>query len=543
MEFATQSGFSLSSHDRHHVSRTYSSVADNFYSGAIMSLSIINRFLPRTNVTSVNVDQVTRSNRRQVSNPVEAEPATAERRIPLHGNTAKSLHTRLINTMQSLTTGSITNNLKKKWSDASQCAVRSGGRAVKNSRLTRKSYREYKQELDRWANVNCDNGKIDKARRDAAKRIIEWCEMRLKDNYWEYPLKLPEVGLYEIPPLPPGVQTVDLRENLITRLAGLGKLPESLARLDLTDNPFRKVDLEDVANINPSLIVHFKNTEFSPSEIRTIKSHSPNLLFEDSAPFVPVLNAVNPTGINGSANQSNASNSSSSEVSSLGPDSLRTSLGLSATSRESHVLSAADNAFVTRSTAAKLSARLKSTDASASMSKPISKPLPTIPQSGFVTANQGMRGEVTLMPIELQNWIGQGAAQGGNRAEAVSRIMKWRRNSIRSDDDLPLDLSNLDLNEIPPWLPSNLTTFNFENNRLTQAPLLSSLPRSLLTLNLDGNPIEQLSPDYLSMNRGDLIITIDGARLNKLDRRNLALANEEKTGPIYVIRDLKPEGK
>jgi hypothetical protein len=154
-----------------------------------------------------------------------------------------------------------------------------------------------------------------------------------------------------------------------------------------------------------------------------------------------------------------------------------------------------------------------------------------------------MRGEVTLMPIELQNWIGQGAAQGGNRAEVVSRIMKWRRNSIRSDDDLPLDLSNLDLNEIPPWLPSNLTTFNFENNRLTQAPLLSSLPRSLLTLNLDGNPIEQLSPDYLSMNRGDLIITIDGARLNKLDRRNLALANEEKTGPIYVIRDLKPEGK
>jgi hypothetical protein len=153
-----------------------------------------------------------------------------------------------------------------------------------------------------------------------------------------------------------------------------------------------------------------------------------------------------------------------------------------------------------------------------------------------------MRGEVTPMPIELQNWIGQGAAQGGNRAEAVSRIMKWRRNSIRSDDDLPLDLSNLNLNEIPPWLPSNLTTFNFENNRLTQAPLLSSLPRSLLTLNLDGNPIEQLSPDYLSMNRGDLIITIDGARLNKLDRRNLALANEEKTGPIYVIRDLKPEG-
>jgi len=641
-----------------------------------MSPSFLNRLRLPFNAPSASTDRTTHRRELQAANPAEAEPAAVERSTQVSRNKSTPLQTSLLRAMGGQAGGRPTNKLRKKRNDAGQLGSPSAGTAVEQStqvsrnkstplqtslintmtrragdhrsnkltkkrpdaaqanasssggakeapRLTKNDYRDYKQRLEHWANVQSDENAIDQSRRNAAKRIEGWCEMRLKDKRWENPLPLPSFNLHEIPPLPAGVRTVDLSGNRITALSGLGQLPESLVSLNLAGNPLSTMNRRDLASINRSMQVQLGSTQFTPETKRFIQKNAPNLKFETAASersgsvatVAPIPSSQSPgafrtvqeallhwvqsagdadvaarldvyerfmrvnnrladhpveTGRNDAARIASAAPDAEADkqnrillwregVNAAGGEASSEIHG-PVTDRRTRSTSPERQGRMSKGSEDRPSLPLKTTGSKSESpavglpyttsaegrtsvsgniggaSRPKPKPLPIPPGTTIATVKLDVRSESAPMESELQTWIRQGASHGGDRKEAARRIMEWSRESTGPSDDRPLDLSNLDLDDFPPRLPENLMVLQFKNNRLLQAPrLLSSLPQSLMTLNLEGNPIANLSADFLNKNRSNLIIRIDGTLLKEDDKEELALTANQNTGPIYVI--------
>ena len=88
-------------------------------------------------------------------------------------------------------------------------------------------------------------------------------------------------------------------------------------------------------------------------------------------------------------------------------------------------------------------------------------------------------------------WAEAGGPDGGNRAEAVRRLVAWRNTG---DTNAELNLNFLALSELPPRLPESLKRLHVSGNALTVLP--DSLPAALQELDVSGNELIML-PDSL----------------------------------------------
>lgn len=162
--------------------------------------------------------------------------------------------------------------------------------------------------------------------------------------------------------------------------------------------------------------------------------------------------------------------------------------------------------------------------------------LPSLRRSATASVTENSSRDVTLPEARWGQWAARQSEQGGRGGDAVNRIRNWV-NGYRANPghaDIPLDLSELGLNELPPELPEGLQHLRFHGNKLTKVPPLHSLPERLRTLDVDGNPIEEFSDDSLNKNRGGLVITIDDTFLMEGEDEAFHFDQSRKGGPKYL---------
>ena len=93
-------------------------------------------------------------------------------------------------------------------------------------------------------------------------RITDWIALRNPARV----LKLDAIGLHTLPPLPPGLQYMNVSDNYLTSLEGL---PESLLWIDATNNRLRTLP-----NTVPP---HLESLYVSYNQIRVIPDMPPSL--------------------------------------------------------------------------------------------------------------------------------------------------------------------------------------------------------------------------------------------------------------------------
>ncbi|WP_194721921.1 hypothetical protein [Noviherbaspirillum malthae] len=160
------------------------------------------------------------------------------------------------------------------------------------------------------------------------------------------------------------------------------------------------------------------------------------------------------------------------------------------------------------------------------------RPLPKPPSAATATSpvRPNAYDELAIVEAGLKSWVQNGGAHGGRREEAVNRIRDWSGNLDGRNLFLPLDLSGLDLNELPPHLPGALKHLQLRNNRLATLPPRELLPAGLLSLDARGNPVTALPDDGRSDRRFTLHIKVD---VDHLSVDSIAARLERKTGPVY----------
>lgn len=96
-------------------------------------------------------------------------------------------------------------------------------------------------------------------------------------------IDLRNMGLETCPPIPQGVTNVDLRNNTLNRLPDMRAMPDTLQRLDLTGNPVRFFNKQEVVAQNPNLSVILGEINLTP-EVKNLlvkTSPSPTYVFQD----------------------------------------------------------------------------------------------------------------------------------------------------------------------------------------------------------------------------------------------------------------------
>ncbi len=91
--------------------------------------------------------------------------------------------------------------------------------------------------------------------------------------------------------------------------------------------------------------------------------------------------------------------------------------------------------------------------------------------------------------LMAKSWAAQSSAQGENRQEVARRIEAWITTTSPSPTHAknPLNLDDLNLREIPPYLPYSLKSLSLNGNFITN--LDKGLPLQLHTLKANRNPI------------------------------------------------------
>ena len=136
-------------------------------------------------------------------------------------------------------------------------------------------------------------------------------------------------------------------------------------------------------------------------------------------------------------------------------------------------------------------------------------------------------------------WAEAGGPDGGNRAEAVRRLVAWRNTG---DTNAELNLNFLALSELPPRLPESLKRLHVSGNELTMLP--DSLPATLQVLNVSGNELIML-PDslpaalkVLDVSDNELTVLSDSlpAALQELDVSGNELTIPPNSLPAQLIK-------
>ncbi|WP_151636174.1 NEL-type E3 ubiquitin ligase domain-containing protein [Noviherbaspirillum aerium] len=439
---------------------------------------------------------------------------------------------------------------------------------------TQKLLKPLQSQLKAWAETPGLDPVQHDARSLAAKTIQRWAIARKADKRWDDVLALPACGLSSIPPLPKGVRYVDLSGNKMTVLTGLQDLPKSLITLDLSGNPFEQVKMHSFILENWKTQVILGATNLKDDIKKQIRSAVPGV---DFRPVPSVLFAASnaPVGLatqltdevygakhdlvgtqGGIRNvelpsESNSPSQTPIRVYRRLADAADTN-GADRPARPSSARSdtVASDQHSAGASIGSSSAGVHTRDLSPVTPRTTTSTLERWRASQPWNASDAstlFRGDTTaFLPgntprnsifrkAPLDKWAAEQSARGGRGMDAVSRIKHWVKaySADSSHADIPLDLSELGLNELPPELPEGLKHLRFHGNKLIKVPPLHSLPKELKTLDVDGNPIQEFSDDSLNKNRGGLLITIDPHFLLEGEDAHLHFDNSREIGPRY----------